>query len=66
MAIFASCIFSEPRAAHLRHAFQIRTKATPYVEVWLTSNGQPLTLGEENKRRRRNKKKKDRNHRAKI
>jgi len=21
MAIFASCIFSEPRAAHFRHAF---------------------------------------------
>jgi len=32
--IFASCIFSEPRAAHFRHTFQIRTKATPCVEVW--------------------------------
>ena len=30
---FAFCIFSEPRAAHFRHAFQIRTKATPCVEV---------------------------------
>ena len=31
--IFASCIFSEPRAAHFRPAFWIRTKATPCVEV---------------------------------
>jgi len=34
MAIFASCIFSEPRAAHFRHAFYIRNKATLCVEVW--------------------------------
>ena len=32
---FASCIFSEPRAAHFRHAFEIRTKATSSVEVGL-------------------------------
>jgi len=32
--IFASCISSEPRAAHFRPAFYIRTKATPCVEVW--------------------------------
>jgi len=32
--IFASCISSEPRAAHLRPAFEICTKATPCVEVW--------------------------------
>jgi len=48
MAIFcvtyASCIFNEPRAAHFT---QIRTKATPCVEVWQTSNLQPLRLGEE-------------------
>ena len=31
---FASCIFSEPRAAHFRPASQIRTKATPCVQVW--------------------------------
>jgi len=31
---FASYIFSEPPAAHFRHAFKIRTKATPCVEVW--------------------------------
>jgi len=31
---FASCIFSQPRAAHFRHAFQIHTKATSCVEVW--------------------------------
>ena len=30
----ASCIASEPRAAHFRRAFQIRTKATPCGEVW--------------------------------
>jgi len=29
-----SCIFSEPRAAHFRHAFLIYTKATPCVEAW--------------------------------
>jgi len=31
---FASCIFSEPRAAHFRPAFYIRTKATSCVQVW--------------------------------
>jgi len=31
--IFASCISSEPHAAHFRPAFWIRTKATPCVEV---------------------------------
>jgi len=31
---FASCISSEPRAAHFRPAFYIRTRATPCVEVW--------------------------------
>ena len=31
---FMSCIFSEPRGAHFRPAFQIRTKATSCVEVW--------------------------------
>jgi len=29
--IFASYISSEPRAAHFRPAFYIRTKATPHV-----------------------------------
>jgi len=33
MAIFASCIFSEPHAAHFRHACS-HYKATSYVEVW--------------------------------
>jgi len=32
--IVASCICSEPRAAHFKPAFQIRTKATPCAEVW--------------------------------
>ena len=30
----SSCIFSEPRAADSKPAFQIRTKATSGVEVW--------------------------------
>jgi len=51
--IFASCIFSEPRAAHFRPTFQIRTKATPCVEVWQTSNLRPLRLGEEKVRKKK-------------
>jgi len=31
---FASCICSEPRAAHFRSAFYIHTRAMPCVEVW--------------------------------
>jgi len=31
---FVSCVFSEPRAAGFRPASEIRTKATPCVEVW--------------------------------
>jgi len=46
---FASCIFSEPRAARLRPASEIRTKATPCVEVWQTFNLRRLRLGEEKK-----------------
>ena len=32
--LFGSCIFSEPRATRFRAASEIRTKATPCVEVW--------------------------------
>jgi len=32
--VFASCISSEPCAAHFRPPFYIHTKATPHVEVW--------------------------------
>jgi len=46
---FASCIFSEPQAARFRPASEIRTKATPSVEVWQTSNLRRLRLGEEKK-----------------
>ena len=46
---FASCVFSEPRAADFRPASEIRTKATPCVEVWQTSNLRRLRLGEEKK-----------------
>jgi len=50
--IFASCVFSELRAAGSRPASKIRTKATPCVEVWQTSNLQRLRLGEEKKEER--------------
>jgi len=43
---FAYCIFSERPAARFRHASQIRTKASPCVEVWYTSNLRRLRLGE--------------------
>jgi len=46
---FASCVFSELRAAGFRPASEIRTKATPCVEVWQTSNLRWLRLGEEKK-----------------
>ena len=49
--LFASCISSEPRASRFRPASQIRTKATPCVEVWQTSNLQLLRLGEESKKK---------------
>jgi len=52
---FASCVFSEPRAAGLRPASYIRLKATPCLEVWQTSNLRRLRLGEEKKERRKNK-----------
>jgi len=52
---FASCIFSEPRAARFRPASEIRTKATPCVEVWQTSNLRPLRLGEEKNKERKKK-----------
>jgi len=54
--IFVACIFSEPRAAPFRPASYIRTKATPCVEVWQTSNLRRLRLGEEKKEERRRKK----------
>jgi len=52
---FASCVYSEPRAAGFRPASYIRTKATPCVEVWQTSIMQRLRLGEERKKERRKK-----------
>jgi len=56
--IFAPCIFSEPRAAHFRPAFYIRTKVTSRVEVWLTSTLRPLKMGEEKKKKKERRKKK--------
>jgi len=58
---FASCVFSELRAARFRPASQIRTNATPCAEVWQTSNLRRLKLGEEKK-----KEEGRRNHRMKI
>jgi len=56
---FASCIFfSEPRAAHFRRAFWIRTKATPCGKVWYTSNLRPLRLGKEKRKKEKEKRKK--------
>jgi len=50
---FASCVFSKPRAAGFTPASEIRTKATPCVEVWQTSNLRRLRLGEEKKRKKK-------------
>jgi len=44
---FVSCISREPHAAHFRPASEIRTKATPFVEVWQTYNLRRLRLREE-------------------
>jgi len=49
---FASCIFSEPRAARFRPASEILTKATPCVEVWQTFNLRRLRLGKEKKKKK--------------
>jgi len=46
---FASCVLSEPPAPGFRPASKIRTKATPCVEVWQTSNLRRLRLGKEKK-----------------
>jgi len=43
---------SEPCAARFRPAAEIRTKATPCVEVWQTSNLRRLRLGEARKKGR--------------
>jgi len=55
---FASCVFSEPRAAGFRPASEIRPKATPCVKVWQTSNLRRLRLGQEKKKKEERKKKK--------
>jgi len=51
-SFFAFCVFSKPRAAGFRPASEIRTKATPCVEVWQTSNLRRLRLGEEKKKKK--------------
>jgi len=48
---FASCVFSEPHAAGFRPASEIRTKATPCVEVWQTSSLRRLKSVEEKKKK---------------
>jgi len=60
---FASCIFSQPRAARFRHAFEIRTKATPVCGSMVNIQSRTAEI------RRGIKKEEeveDRNHRAKI
>ena len=57
---FCVLCFSEPPAAGFRPASQIRTKGTPCVEVWQTSNLRRLRSGEEKKEERRT------NHSMKI
>jgi len=49
---FVSCIFSEPCAARFRPASEICTKATPWVQIWKTSNLRWLRLGEEKKKKK--------------
>jgi len=56
---FASCVFSKTRAAGFRPVSEIRTKATPGVEVWQTPNLRWLRLGEERKKERRRRKRKN-------
>ena len=46
-------------SARFRPASEIRTKATPCVEVWQTSNLRRLRLGEEKKKRKRKKEEKE-------
>jgi len=62
MVFFATFLrpafFSEPRAPRFRPASEIRTKATPCVEVWQTSNLQRLRLGEERKKEEEEERKK--------
>ena len=50
---FASCISREPHAARFRPASEIRTKATPCVEVWQTSNLRQLRLDKEKRRKKK-------------
>jgi len=49
--IFASYVFSELHAARFRPASSIRTKATPFVDVWQTSSLQRLRLRKEKKKK---------------
>jgi len=50
---FASCVFSKLHAAGFRPASEIRTKATPCVEVWQTSSLRRLRLGEEKMKKKK-------------
>jgi len=45
------------RGARFRPASEIRTKATPCVEVWQTANLRRLRLGEEKKERKKEERK---------
>jgi len=50
---FASCVFSEPRAAGFETCIlNSHYKATPCVEVWQTSNLRRLRLGKGKKEKK--------------
>jgi len=71
MAILATFLRPVFSASRVQHVSDQRTKSTPCVEVWQTSNLRPLRLGEEKQKERRKKKKEKeerrrRNHRAKL
>jgi len=57
LATFLRPAFSATRMQHVSDLHPKRTKATPCVEVWQTSNLQRLRLGEEKKKLERKKKK---------
>jgi len=63
---FASCVFSQLHAAGFRPASYIRTKATPCVEVWQTSNLRQLRLGKEKKEEEEEEEEERTNHSMKI
>jgi len=52
LATFLRPVFAASRVQHVSGMHSIRTKATPCVEVWQTSNMRQLRLGEEKKKKK--------------